>query len=103
MRGKCRMFQILRTCKYEHIENFQIYGERSSGTKFLQKSLSTFDITNTEFFGHKHFMGFAKPEKIEYTMHTIFICIVRNPYDWLLSFFNYCHHVPHKKDSFDSF
>lgn len=97
------MFQILRVCKYEHIEEFQIYGERSCGTKLLQKSLSCFNMNYTEFYGHKHFMGFAKPERIEFTFHTMFVCIVRNPYHWLQSFFNYCHHVPHKKNNIESF
>jgi len=98
------MFQILRTCKYEHIENFVVYGERHSGTTFLESCLSCYDINQTGFFGHKHWMGFAKPEKIEYTHHILFACIVRNPYQWLMSFFDLPHHVPlYKRANFESF
>lgn len=98
------MFQILRACKYEHIEKFVVYGERHSGTTFLESSLRCFNMSQTGFFGHKHWMGFAKPEKIEYTMHIMFVCIVRNPYEWITAFFDLPHHIPlYKRTSLKSF
>lgn len=90
------MFQIIRESKYEHIEQFVLYGERHCGTKFLQQSLECFNIRSTQYFGHKHWFGFANPNKIKFEMHTMFICIVRNPYSWISAFFDMPHHVIHK-------
>lgn len=90
------MFQLIRESKTEHIERFVIYGERHSGTKFLEQSMSCFNILPTQFFGHKHWFGFADPNKIKFEMHTLFICIVRNPYSWITAFFDMPHQVIHK-------
>lgn len=88
------MIQLYRS-KYEYIENFQLYGERHSGTNFLENSLKNiFCLPQTSFFGHKHFMGFAKPERIAYAKHTLFIGVTRNPYDWILAMQELPHHVP---------
>lgn len=88
------MIGIYRT-KNVWIFNYAIYGERHSGTNFLEQSISSsFDLPRTEFFGGKHFFGFAKPERIWYERHTLFIGIVRNPYDWLLAMYDLPHHVP---------
>lgn len=77
------------------IEKFTIYGERHSGTNFVEQCFkSKFGLDITYFFGFKHWMGFCKPELISYRREVLFIGIVRNPYDWLLSFFNAPHHVP---------
>lgn len=88
------MFQIIRESKYEHIEKFVLYGERHCGTKFLQESLECYNVSHTGYFGGKHWMGFANPEKIQFTTHTMFICIIRDPYQWLAAFMNNAHHVP---------
>ena len=59
------MIQIYRDSHF--IEKFSIYGERHTGTKFLEESIqSTFNIDITSFFGFKHWMGFTKPEIITY-------------------------------------
>lgn len=88
------MLQLFRS-KSEYIFNFQIYGERHSGTKFLQQSIKdTFQIPETSFFGHKHWMGFAKPERIAYERHTLFVGIIRDPYDWILALYDLPHHIP---------
>ena len=82
--------------KTEWIFNFCIYGERHSGTTFLNESISKrFNIPSTGFFGHKHYMGFAKPETIAYERHTLFLGILRHPYDWLLALYNLPHNIPH--------
>lgn len=93
------MIQLIRTSRYEHIHKFALFGERHSGTKFLTECLNCFGLDSTQFFGHKHFFGFANPNRITIEMHTIFICIVRNPYQWLLAMYELPHHVPHSKRS----
>lgn len=76
------------------INKYVIYGERHSGTKFLEKLISCFDITKSKQFGHKHFF---RPNHILNSSYnelnnTLFLCIVRNPYDWLLAFHQLRHH-----------
>jgi hypothetical protein len=77
------------------IKKFTIYGERHSGTKLLKQAISlNFDIRFTDDYGHKHFMGFADIGLLANSYDTIFICIVRNPYDWLLANNKKPHHAP---------
>jgi hypothetical protein len=78
-----------------YIDKFVIYGERHSGTNFLEKYLTQrFGLTPTGFYGFKHFFGWTKPETITYKdKHTLFIGIVRNPYDWIMAMINLPHHV----------
>lgn len=77
------------------INQYVIYGERHSGTKFLDKLINkNFAINKTTQFGHKHFF---RPEYIFESESssigkTLFLCIVRNPYDWIMSFHNERHH-----------
>lgn len=81
----------------EYISKFQVYGERHSGTKFLQSSISQyFGLPETSFYGDKHHMGLGliKPEKIAYARHVLFIGIIRDPYDWLLALFDIAHNIP---------
>jgi len=88
------MLHLCRS-KYEWIDKFTIYGERHSGTNFLEACIKQqFGLNLTYFYGFKHWLGFAKPERITYDRHILFLAIVRNPYDWLTAFFNAPHHVP---------
>lgn len=89
------MLQLYRN-KYELIFNFTIYGERNSGTNFLENCIKEyFGLEITYFYGFKHFFGWSKPETISYRgRHTLFIGIVRSPYEWLLSMYKRPHHVP---------
>lgn len=88
------MLTLCRT-KNVYIFNFTIYGERHSGTNFLEQCIKQqFGLDISYFHGFKHWMGFAKPEKIAYDRHMLFIGIVRHPYDWLASFYSAPHHVP---------
>lgn len=72
------------------INQYVIYGERHSGTKFLEKLLTNnFHLTKATGFGHKHFF---RPDYIfnssrDALQQTLFLCIVRNPYDWIMA----CH------------
>lgn len=94
-------------------KNFVIYGERNSGTNYLETILTgrsyhidyhirAFDIPVVNkshgdnidnIFGDKHFFGFHD-EHIKKANNTIFIAIVRNPYDWIVALHNSKHHIP---------
>jgi hypothetical protein len=77
------------------IKKFTIYGERHSGTKLLQKSISlNFKAKFTNEYGHKHFFGFTDIGSLANSYDTIFICIVRNPYYWILANNKQPHHCP---------
>lgn len=74
------------------IKNFTIYGERCSGTNYLENLMTlNFDIEVTWKYGWKHFPGFNNLSNSE---DTLFICIVRNPIDWLNSFYLNPFHLP---------
>ena len=81
------------------ISKYHIYGERSSGTNFLEVSLSynfeAYDpfkemicITDEKLknYGYKHWFGNFLDLKD--TDDTLFICIVRDPIKWLKSLYN---------------
>lgn len=77
------------------ITHYVIYGERHSGTKFLEKLITyNFDLIKDLAFGHKHFF---RPKHIfnssqDILNRTLFLCIVRNPYDWIMAFHKLRHH-----------
>ncbi len=77
------MLQIFRS-KYEWIFDYTIYGERHSGTNFLESCIKQqFGLDITYFYGFKHFFGWTKPEILTYkARHTLFLGITRHPYDW---------------------
>lgn len=77
------------------INRYTIYGERHSGTKLLQKIISSnTTLSLTWDYGYKHWFGFTDKQSILSAQDTLFIGIVRSPYDWLLSFYKEPHHVP---------
>lgn len=74
------------------MKQFTILGERCSGTHFLQHAITqNFDIVYDKY--QKHFFGHSKHSQ-QYQTDTLFICIVRNPIEWIDSFFKRTHHVP---------
>jgi hypothetical protein len=94
---------MLQLCRqYQIIEQFTIYGERHSGTNFLEQCIKQqFGLSLTYYFGFKHWFGFTKPEVISYNRNILFIGIVRNPYDWLCAMYLAPHHVPlHTRHNF---
>ena len=97
------MIQLYRDPHY--IDKFTIYGERHSGTNFLEQCIKQkFGLDITYQFGFKHWFGFCKPEKIRYNRQILFIGIVRNPYNWLTAFYDAPHHVPkHSRNRFEDF
>jgi hypothetical protein len=89
------MLQITNT-RSAYIDKFVLYGERHSGTNFLEQCLKQrFGLEKTEYYGNKHFFGWTKPEIITYhksSLHTLFIGIVRDPYDWIMANFKSPYH-----------
>lgn len=67
------------------ITRIQIYGERCSGTNYLEHVLrrNVPDVPLTWDFGWKHF--FHGPG-VEAASDCLFVVIYRNPFDWLRSF-----------------
>jgi hypothetical protein len=85
------------------IKKYTIYGERCSGTNYLENLINTnFDVELTWEYGWKHFFGFNK--ELKNSNDTLFICIIRDPVDWINSFFKNPHHLPkHLKRDIDIF
>lgn len=78
-----------------YINKFVILGERCSGTNLLKMLMETnFDCEYSIDYHHKHFFGhFDYDSKIDELPQTIFLCVVRNFYEWVLSFYNKQHHL----------
>lgn len=69
-----------------------IYGERCSGTNYLAALLTTnFDVDVCWKHGWKHFFGF---NDLSTSDDTLFVGIIRNPYDWINSLYRDKHHLP---------
>jgi len=77
-----------------NIKKFIIYGERCSGTNFLENAiLENFNIEISWEHGSKHFFCFNTYDKRNFD-DTLYIGIVRNPIYWINSFSKELHHVP---------
>jgi len=77
--------------KKNKIKKYVIYGERCSGTNYLEELITkNFYVNHTDEYGHKHFFGF---NDISNSDDTLFIYIVRNPFSWLNSLLLTQHHL----------
>jgi hypothetical protein len=77
-----------------NIKKIIIYGERCSGTNFLEQAILTnFDVEISWELGSKHFFCFNDHNKRNFD-DTLFIGIIRNPIYWLNSFSKELHHIP---------
>lgn len=76
------------------MQKFTIYGERHSGTNFLEKVISeNFRLEITWDFGWKHFgIGHRDADILE-KQDIIILGIARNPYDWIGGMNSIPHHV----------
>ncbi len=75
------------------LKKFTIYGERCSGTNYLEGIIQmNFDVDITWEYGWKHFFGF-QDDQLKNSDDTLFICIVRNLPDWINSFYRTPHHI----------
>lgn len=84
------------------IKKFVIYGERCSGTNFLENVIKTnFGLELRYDFGSKHFFCFNKYE--ENLDDTLFIGIIRNPIYWINSLSKELHHIPNENKPLDKF
>jgi len=84
------------------IKNFTIYGERCSGTNFLMRSLEdNFDIRFTAEYSWKHFFGHYNFDNLSEKVNneTLFIGIIRDPIEWINSFYKNMHHIPEENQS----
>ena len=73
------------------IDYFCIFGERCSGTNFLEQALlENFHIQIHEYQVNKHFFGQKELPKED---NILYIGIVRHPYTWINSFYKYPYFV----------
>ena len=73
------------------IHTVTIYGERCSGTNYLENLLiNNFDVEITWIYGRKHFFGF---NDLNNSDDVLFIGIVRNIFDWINSLYREKHHL----------
>jgi hypothetical protein len=79
-----------------------IYGERCSGTNYLEELLLlNFDVEIVWDYGWKHFFGF---DDLTNSDDTLFIGIIRNLEDWINSLYREKHHLPqHLTENIDIF
>lgn len=86
------------------IKRCTIFGERQTGTNYLENVMSiNFDVDVHFEYGWKHWPN-NKKSNYENSDDTLFICIVRNPVDWINSFYRKPHHVEHiKRKGIDAF
>jgi hypothetical protein len=78
------------------LTKYTIYGERCSGTNYLEELINiNFEVDITWEYGWKHFFGF-QDDLLKNSDDTLFICIVRNLPDWINSFYREQHHLPLK-------
>lgn len=77
------------------IKYFTIYGERCSGTNFLMHAIKeNFELEYTTKYAWKHFFGNYNFEKNDEENNTLFIGIIRDPIEWIDSFYKKLHHIP---------
>lgn len=83
------------------ITKYTIYGERCSGTNYLEDIISkNFNVEITWRYGWKHFFGHNITDKtnnletdIKNADDVLFICIVRDIIPWINSLYKTPHHV----------
>jgi hypothetical protein len=76
------------------IKKVTIYGERCSGTNYLEQLLSlNFEIEIVWNYGYKHFFGF---NNLDNSDDVLFIGIIRNLEDWINSLYREKHQLPNE-------
>ena len=100
--SKCSKKTCETYTRKSRVKNFTIYGERCSGTNFLEYAMdANFDLELIWKYGWKHFFG----DHIDFSDsdETLFLCIYRDPVDWLNSLYRKKYHVPKKIQSVHDF
>jgi hypothetical protein len=73
------------------ISHIKIYGERCSGTNYLEiLILKNFKVNLIQNYGFKHFFGFNSFENSD---NTLFICIIRHYHSWINSLYRKKWHL----------
>jgi hypothetical protein len=71
------------------MKTIKIFGERNTGTIYLEWLLTNnlaVNLSTTPDLGWKHRLAPGQDELTEpHSSETIFLCLVKNPYSWLLS------------------
>jgi hypothetical protein len=95
---------INKIIKYMTIKYFTILGERNSGTHFVEYAFK-FNFSSLTYLKNvKHFFGYGELDTLPSLDETLIICIVRDPIEWIDSFFKRLHHVPaENKNSINNF
>jgi hypothetical protein len=89
------------------ITHFKIYGERNTGTNYVQRLFQTnfeLEYWRSGVLGWKH--GFAPADRIKKGNydHVLFLIVCKNPYSWLLSMHKNPHHAMHlQRLTFENF
>ncbi len=78
------------------MQTYFVLGDRCSGTNFFHRLiLDNFDVPPDDLGEWKHFFGHDKFNKTAIdNPDSIFLCVIRNPVDYLMSFWNSPHHQP---------
>jgi hypothetical protein len=101
----CRQPSILYLLFLGLSMHFQIYGERCSGTNYLEALLrENFGSDKITWkYGWKHWYVSLDDPRFSETEEVIFILIARNFYDWARSFFYQPHHLASTFPTYQSF
>lgn len=84
------------------LKKFTILGERCSGTNFLEEvMLKNFPLEITWEYGWKHWYSYGS--SYPNSDDTLFIGIIRDPVQWINSFYKTPHHVPNHLKKISSF
>ena len=77
------------------LKYFTIFGERCSGTNFLEQAIvQNFELNYTIKYAWKHFFGHYEFQNNDEEDETLFIGIIRSPITWIDSLYNKMHHIP---------
>ena len=81
------------------IKYFTIYGERCTGTNFLEQAIvENFELELIWHYHYKHFFGFYDFSKknpiIQDDNEVLFLALVRDPVYWINSLYQKKHHIP---------
>lgn len=89
----------------EKIKYFTILGERCSGTTFTKYAIEwNFKLEYYKSCEKHFFTPNSRDFQDERMDQTLVICVVRDPIDWIDSFYKRPHHVPsHNKPSINDF
>ena len=78
------------------VKYFTIYGERCSGTNFVENAIKeNFKLELTWKYNFKHFFGNHNFKKKNRYDDVLFIGVIRNPFEWLASLYREKHHLPY--------